>query len=191
MECAIKWGDTNLHTKWWGDVVIYTHLLETGRPKWPWFSRCSCVCWCKNSLLKADYWKELLGPFFYHVGRLCSWLWVLTHLKKTIMWPPWSRAGFILHTLGRLGMMGMVDNSTFSLTLVDLKSQSFSSLLQVWKFAQTFLKFALNLVVERDRHWYFFSYSYWSAGTGVFQVEMDCLGFKLIFCIDEQTVIVG
>lgn len=62
------------------------------------------------------------------------------------------QAGFILHTLGRLAMMGMVENCTLSLALVDLESQSFPFLLQVWKFAQTLLKFTLSLVVERDRH---------------------------------------
>lgn len=133
---------------------------------------------------KADYWKELIEPFFYHVGRLCSWLWVFTQFKKhhlTSLEQGFCQAGFILHTLCRLGMMGMADNCTFSLTVVDLKSQSVSLLLQVWKFAQTFLKFTLSLVVKRDTHWYFFSYGYWNEDMGVFQVEMDSLGCKPIF----------
>lgn len=52
---------------------------------------------------------------------------VFTHFKKAS--PDLLGAGHPA-PLGRLGMMAVADNCTFSLTLVDLKSQSVSLLLQ-------------------------------------------------------------
>lgn len=36
-------------------------------------------------------------------------------------------------------------------------------------------------MADRDRHWYFFSCGYWSESIGIFQVETDFLGCKLVF----------
>lgn len=59
-----------------GEVWLWsaTLLLETGMPEWPWFSRCWCVHWCKNSYLKSWLLKRPPRTVFYHVERLCSWV---------------------------------------------------------------------------------------------------------------------
>lgn len=87
----VNWCDTNFYTKVVRCCYIYTLLLETGMPEWPWFSRCSCVHWCKNSPWKADYWKELLEPVFTMWGGCVPDSESLPTLKN-IIWPPWSRA---------------------------------------------------------------------------------------------------
>lgn len=142
-------------------------------------------------------WAAQLPRFF-----LILWPRGLSTLKSPAEPQTWARAAtresqrslfplfwFIL--FGSFGNDGNDRYYTFSLTVIDLKESKRFLVAAVWKFAQTFLKFTLSLVVERDRHWYFFSCGYWNEGFGIFQVEMDSLGYKLIFCIDEQTVVMG
>lgn len=163
MECAINWCDTSFHTLWW-NVWIYTLLLESGMPEWPWFFRCSHVHWCKNSHSKSRLLKGTPRAGFYHEGKFLTLS--LYPLNKHHLEQGFCQAGFILHTLGRLGIMGMADNYTFSLTGVDLKSQTVSLLLE----SGSLLKPSLNS-----------PWVQWGTDIDIFSpmvIEMKVLGFS-------------
>lgn len=170
--------------KWW-DVVISTlffwRLECQNGPDSP---GAHVYIGVRTLTWKADYWKELLEPVFTMWGGCVPDSESLPTLKN-IIWPPWSRASARLDSSCTPWVIcewwEWQITVHFPWLWLILRVKVFLCCYRSGGLLKPSINAPLSLVVERDRHGYFFSYGYWNEGMGVFQVEMDSLGCKPIF----------